>query len=77
MMEKASAQTFVPAKYSAAAQLHREKDIVRTSENLNKVIEEALALGLVGVAEATSAYASSWHPNCRPSPSTNSRSNKS
>jgi two-component system sensor kinase FixL len=53
MMEKASAQTVRAAQIIQRLRSFIEKkDTVRTPENLNKVIEEALALGLVGVAES-------------------------
>jgi two-component system sensor kinase FixL len=53
MMEKASAQTVRAAQIIQRLRSFIEKkDTVRTPENLNKVIEEALALGLVGVADS-------------------------
>ena len=54
MMEKANAQTVRAAQIIQRLRSFIEKkETVRTSENLNKVIEEALALGLVGVADNT------------------------
>jgi two-component system sensor kinase FixL len=53
MMEKASAQTVRAGQIiQRLRNFIEKKDAVRTGENLNKVIEEALALGLVGVADS-------------------------
>ena len=53
MMEKASAQTVRAGQIIQRLRSFIEKkDAVRTPENLNKVIEEALALGLVGVPDS-------------------------
>ena len=53
MMEKASIQTVRAAQIiQRLRNFIEKKDAVRTGENLNKVIEEALALGLVGVPDS-------------------------
>ena len=53
MMEKASAQTIRAGQIiQRLRNFIEKKETVRTPENLNKVIEEALALGLVGVADS-------------------------
>jgi len=52
MMEKASAQTIRAGQIiQRLRNFIEKKEAIRTAENLNKVIEEALALGLVGVGD--------------------------
>jgi two-component system sensor kinase FixL len=67
MMDKAAAQT------SRAGQIIRrlrdfveKKETNRTSESLNKVVEEALALGLIGVADANIRIQLDFEPDIAP-----------